>query len=161
MGCPAAVISYGLEVAVKYCGSVKFQQLHHDGAGLCIPATSTSCSGFFCHQLHLNSWHVDSRSCVVASALSGHFSSCHFLVSCHLQLIAELFMKILSWACCLTTAMMDFSCLLLFFWIHHGHPLWHLFWILGTWQRTQKMLGVISRTQTYKRFPKETLCQKN
>lgn len=49
-------------------------------------------SGFFCHQLHLNSWHVDSGSCVIASALSGHFC----FSSCHQQLITELFMKILS-----------------------------------------------------------------
>lgn len=55
-GLPVTVISHSLQLSVKHyprCGSIKVWQLHYNGAGLCIPATSTSHSGFYSSQLYL------------------------------------------------------------------------------------------------------------
>jgi hypothetical protein len=118
-GYPDLVISHGLDMAVEHCSgcwSAKFQLLHHDSSGLCILATSTSQSGFCCHQLCLNSWCVDSRSCVVTSSFLGHFSY-HVTFSSLLNPWRRF------WACCLTTAIMDFICMVLFLQVHPSHPL--------------------------------------
>jgi hypothetical protein len=81
----------------------KLRLLHYSGAGFCIPTPSTSRSGFYCLQVHLELLMCDFLG----------VSMLLFILFFHLQLTTEFFMKILR---------------LLF---NHCHdalygPLWHL-----------------------------------
>jgi hypothetical protein len=108
---PTVVIRHSFKLSVNHCPrreSGEYRQLHHEDAGPCIPAASTSCPGFHCRK----------PSQTPDVWLPGRLESCRFCVeSCHFYVVScrvtctSLLTSQSLWSYCRTTYMTPIDCL--------------------------------------------------